>query len=300
MVDLECPRRQWSERLLLVWVACVATGLAQPVAVSPRWQVSFPALPGGMPSESTAVPVSGDSEMVAIVMAGADGLSPKLQLGNRTVQARAIGHDPVSRLGFIQTEGGVAPKAMDWVEDANPSASASLNVMDAGGSAKCRTTGWVKQVGGKILPFALLRVSFSQTVPAPGTPLLDDAGRVVAIVFQSTGSGNTGYAIPAEAVRRVRHDVCNGGRLVRGWLGLAMRAESQIPQISRVLANSPAAAVGIRPNDVLLSIGNRQIADYADAANAFFYLLPGRPVRVRVVRGAETLEFTLTPTKPAE
>ncbi len=180
------------------------------------------------------------------------------------------------------------------------SASASWNVMEAGGSGKCRTTGWVKQVGGKILPFALLRVSFRQTVPPSGTPLLDDAGRVVAVVFQSAGSGNTGYAIPAEAVLRVRQDVCNGGRLVRGWLGLALRAESQIPQISRVLANSPAAAAGIRPNDVLLSIGSRQIADYADAANAFFYLLPGRPVRVKVVRGADTLEFTLTPARPVE
>lgn len=300
MVDLECRCRQWSGRMLFLWVACVVTGLAQPVAVSPRWQVTFPPLPGGMASESTAVSINSDSEMVVIVMAGADGWNPKLQLGSRTVQAKVVGHDPVSRLGFIQVAGGVMPKALGWVEDASASSSASLSVMDTGGSVKCRTTGWVKQVGGKILPFALLRVSFNQTVPPSGTPLLDDAGRVVALVFQSTGSGNTGYAIPAEAVHRVRQDVCGGGHLVRGWLGLALHAESQIPRISRVLPNSPAAAAGIRPNDVLLSIGSRSITDYADAANAFFYLLPGRPVSVKVVRGAETLEFKLTPTKPAE
>ena len=156
---------------------------------------------------------------------------------------------------------------------------------------------WVKQVGGKILPLALLRVNFSHSVPPPGTPLLDDAGRVVAIVFQSSGGGNIGYALPAEAVQRVKQDITKGGQLSRGWLGLALRADSSIPRISRVLPDSPAAAAGIQPNDVLLSIGTRQITEYADAANAFFYLVPGQPVRVKLLRGAEPLEFTLTPTK---
>jgi S1-C subfamily serine protease len=135
-------------------------------------------------------------------------------------------------------------------------------------------------------------------VPSPGTPLLDEAGNVVAIVFQSAGSGDTGYAIPAEAVHRVHRDITTSGRLVRGWLGLALRAESQVPKIIRVLPASPAEAEGIQAGDVLLSIGSRQIKDYADAANAFFYLIPGEPVKVKVLRGVDPLEFTLTPAKP--
>jgi S1-C subfamily serine protease len=123
---------------------------------------------------------------------------------------------------------------------------------------------------------------------------------VAAIVFQESGSGNTGFAIPAEAVHRVQRDVCGGGRLVRGWLGLSLRAENQSPQIVRVLPNSPAAAVGIRPADVLVSVGSRQISDYADAANAFFYLIPGQAVRVKLLRGVDQLEFTLTPTRVPE
>ncbi len=272
--------------------------LAEPVVVSPRWHASFPAMVNGNPSESAAVPVSDGSALVVVVAAGADATNPRLQLGNRQVELRMIGHDPVSRLGFIRADGGMAPKAMSWVEEAGSSLGAALTVGDAGGTAKCRSTGWIKQVGGKILPFALLRVTFSQTVPPPGTPLLDEAGNVVAIVFQSAGSGTAGYAIPAEAVHRVHRDIATSGRLTRGWLGLALRAESQIPQISRVLPGSPAEKAGIQPKDVLLSIGDRQITDYADAANAFFYLVPGEPVKVKLLRGVEPLEFTLTPTKP--
>ncbi|MGL5017794.1 MAG: S1C family serine protease [Luteolibacter sp.] len=276
----------------------LSTCVAQPVAVLPRWQASFPAIPNGNASESTAVPVDGGSALVVVVAAGADATSPLLHLGKREVATRVIGHDPVSRLGFIQPEDGMAPKPTSWLESAATNSNTALQVLEGGTTTQCRTAGWVNQVGGKILPFALLRVNFSRAVPPPGTPLLDAAGNVVAIVFQSAGSGDTGYAIPAEAVHRVHRDISSHGRLVRGWLGLSLRADSPVPKIIRVLPTSPAAAEGIRPDDVLLSIGSRQIQSYADAANAFFYLIPGEPVRVTVSRDGEPLEFTLTPTKP--
>jgi S1-C subfamily serine protease len=284
--------------LFFLLSAGLSTSLAQPVAVSPRWQASFPAALNGNPSESAVVPVSDGSALVVVVAAGADATSPQLQLGKRETPASVIGHDPVSRLGFLQPGGGMNPKPMSWVESAESNSNTALNALEAGTTTKCRTAGWVNQVGGKILPFALLRVNFSRAVPSPGTPLLDAAGNVVAVVFQSAGSGDTGYAIPAEAVHRVHRDITSHGRLVRGWLGLSLRADSQIPKIIRVLPDSPAAAAGIRPEDVLLGIGSRQINSYADAANAFFYLIPGEPVKVTVQRGGEPLEFTLTPTKP--
>ncbi len=272
--------------------------MAQLITISPRWQVNFPAAANGQAADSTAVAVTGASLMVVVVSAGADAMSPKLQVGTRSIPVKVIGHDPVSRLEFIQTEGGEMPKAMAWAEEVGVSASASLQSMEASGPNKCRSTGWVKQVGGKILPLALLRVNFSHAVPPPGTPLLNDAGRVVGIVFQAAGSGNTGYAIPAEAVHRVQQDISDSGHLSRGWLGLALSAELQMPRVIRVLQDSPAAAAGIKPNDVLLSIGTRPVTDYPDAANAFFYLIPGREVRVKLLRDVEQIEYTLTPVKP--
>ncbi|MBC8126085.1 MAG: serine protease, partial [Gloeobacteraceae cyanobacterium ES-bin-144] len=235
---------------------------------------------------------------VTVVMPGVDATRPALQIGNRPVPVQVIGVDLVSRLGFLKAEGGMIPKPIEWSDDTAASASAALQAIAPSGPIKCRTAGWVKQVGGKILPLALLRVNFDQTVPPPGTPLVDSAGRVVGIVFQAAGAGNAGYAIPAEAVRRVQHDLLSGGRLVRGWLGLSLKAENQSPQIVRVLPNSPAAAAGIKPGDVLLNVGNRQVTDYADAANAFFYLIPGQAVRVKLLRGVDQFEYSLTPTKP--
>jgi membrane-associated protease RseP (regulator of RpoE activity) len=299
MEDLERPRRQRPARLIAWMLAASALAcLAEPVSITPRWVASYPSASNGAPSESTAVALNADSLMVAVVPSGANATNPALRRGNIAVTARMIGHDPVSRLGFFEVKAPQSPKPTEWQDDAGNSVGTNLQALTQGGMMKCLATGWVKQVGGKILPLALLRVNFDQAVPPPGTPLLDDSGRIVAIVFQSAGNGNTGYAIPAEAVHRVRRDICNGGHLIRGWLGLSLRAETQSPQIVRVLPDSPAAAAGIRPSDILLSVGSRPISDYADAANAFFYLIPGQPVRVKVLRGVDPLEFTLTPTRP--
>ena len=298
MVDLEVLSRRWMALTLSGWVVFLSVSIAQPILLSPRWQATFTSKDDGQQPDSTAVAVPGGSTMVVVVAAGSDPTSLKLQKGDHLIPTKLVGHDPVSRLAFVNLADDMMPKISAWVEDANASSSATLQSIEADGPIKCRTTGWVKQVAGKILPLALLRVNFSREVPPPGTPLTDKRGQVVGIVFQHSGSANIGYAIPAEAVRRVQQDICNGGHLIRGWLGLALRAESPTPTICRVLADSPAAAAGIRPNDLLLSIGTRQITDYADAANAFFYLIPGQPVTVKLQRDTGQLEFTLTPTLP--
>jgi S1-C subfamily serine protease len=64
------------------------------------------------------------------------------------------------------------------------------------------------------------------------------------------------------------------------------------------LPDSPSATAGIQEGDVLVSIGSRQISDYADAANAFFYLVPGKQVQVKLKRGDLLLELNLTPLAP--
>ncbi len=298
MVVLEYPRRRWSARICgmcLGW--SISVGVAEQAAATPGWQVSFSATQNGQPAESTAVPVVGDSILVAVVAAGADPSNPRVLLGSLPSSAKVIGHDPVSRLQFFQVQSGVAAKSAIWLENSDGIATAAFTALTAAGPIQCRTLGWEKQVGGKILPLALLRVRFTGQVPPPGTPLVDDAGRVAAVVFQNAGAADLGFAIPAEAVRRVQRDICTHGQLVRGWLGLALRAESRSPQVVRVLPESPAAAAGVLPGDMLVSVGNRQIADYADAANAFFYLIPGQAVKVKLLRGVEPMEFLLMPSR---
>ncbi len=223
------------------------------------------------------------------------GKEYELRHGAERVSATLAGSDSVSRLTFLVPDRPPAVRVR-WAPAAGASVSGILSVPTAGASRTGRGTGWVKQVHGKILPFALFRVNFDAPPPLPGSPLVDSSGAIVGLVFQSTGSGGSVYAIPAEAVRRVACGLLRDGRVARGWIGVSLEAGATIPQIVRVWPDSPAAKAGIRPSDVILRIGSRHISDYADAANAFFYLVPEEAVRVKLLRGVDQLEFTLLPT----
>jgi len=95
----------------------------------------------------------------------------------------------------------------------------------------------------------------------------------------------------------VRRDICNGGVLSRGQVGFALNAQNPSPRILRVLPGSPADAVGIRPDDVLLQVGDRAIRTYADVPDALFHLIPGQPTRIALQRGSQRIEISVTPAR---
>jgi len=297
MVDMECPLRRLSVRFLILIIATCSWGGAngEPVSVSPRWEARFEAAASGKPCESTSVSAPDGALLVTVVLPGADPNAVTMKHGSRTVAASLKSYDPVTRLGFIKPEGQVPLRSVQWLREIRGAETRGFQALGPNGILKCHGTGFVSQIGGKVLPLALLQIRFDHEVPPPGTPLMDESGKIAAILFQSTGNGNNAYAVPAEAVHRVQRDINQHGKLVRGWLGLTLNAQSRDPQIVRVLPGSPAAQGGIRPNDVLQKVGPRTVTSYADAVDAFFYLLPGNAVKLKILRGAEPLEITVTP-----
>lgn len=297
MVDMECPLRRSSVRFLILIIATCSWGgvNGEPVAVSPRWAAKFEAAASGKPCESTTVTAPGGSLLVTVVLPGADPQAITLKHGNRAVFASLKSYDPVTRLGFIKTADAVPLRSTQWLPQIRGAETRAFQALGPNGILKCHGTGFIGQIGGKVLPLALLQIRFDAEVPPPGTPLMDSSGKIAAILFQSAGDGNNAFAVPAEAVHRVHRDINQHGKLVRGWLGLTLNAQSRDPQVVRVLTDSPAANAGIRPNDVLQQVGVRRISSYADAVDAFFYLVPGEAVNLKILRGAEPLEIMLTP-----
>ncbi|WP_193211027.1 S1C family serine protease [Luteolibacter marinus] len=145
----------------------------------------------------------------------------------------------------------------------------------------------------------MLRVDYGGPVLSPGAPLVDGNGRVMAVAHQEVDA-RSGYALPVEVVRRVVDDVQRGGRVSRGWIGLKLKPESVVPQVTQVQVGSPSAKAGVRAGDVLLEIGARHLEDYADAANAFYFLKPGTPTPVRVRRGKDEIEVSVVPLEQAK
>lgn len=129
-----------------------------------------------------------------------------------------------------------------------------------------------------------------------GGPILDLAGRVVGIAtaIHRQGSG-IGYAIPIDAVKLMLPGMKAQGRLVRGWLGVAIRDVARGVEIVRLDATGPAAQAGLKVGDVIRTFEGRPV-DSTRTLQGFAGLgRPGNTVELHVARGEalEALPVTL-------
>ncbi|RYD32925.1 MAG: serine protease [Verrucomicrobiaceae bacterium] len=256
-----------------------------------RWKVSFQK--GGQSVESAAVAMNtaDGPVLVAVALQGADFSATSLVLAGKPVAARFVGYDAVSRLCVFKPADALGDAALPWVDKAPEHAGTALEV----GAGKGTLKGKVNRIGGKVLPLALLRVEIAGKAPEPGAAVAGPDGKVLGIVFRS-GDARDVYVIPAQAVHRVVRDILTNGRLVRGWLGISLLVENSEPRITKIWAGSPAADAGLREGDLITRIGKTDVSGYADVADTFFYLIPGEPVEVTVVRDGKAFRFALTPT----
>ncbi|MDE2368076.1 MAG: trypsin-like peptidase domain-containing protein [Burkholderiales bacterium] len=139
-----------------------------------------------------------------------------------------------------------------------------------------------------------------------GGALVDADGRLVgintAIYSRTGGSLGIGFAVPVDTAREVMEALVRGGRVHRGWIGVAPRdlsadlAESlDLPVKSGVLItgvqqDSPAARGGIHPGDVVLQIGAKPVRNTEDLFAAVAALPPQSKARVSLQRGAKQLD----------
>ena len=61
---------------------------------------------------------------------------------------------------------------------------------------------------------------------------------------------------------------------------------------------SPAELAGLKPGDILVSFDGKPIRDINDLQEALVAATAGFTVKIRVIRGADTLELDITPTAP--
>lgn len=205
-----------------------------------------------------------------------------------------LGFDPTSRLLLLRAQGEGIGESLIWHASISQAAGMTVFGNRDGSALRGTTQGWAYQVRDKILPLALLMVSFESGTPEQGSAVVDELGRVLGLVFESAGP-NAIYAVPSPAVLRVQADLSSRGKLVRGWLGMGLNSRNSSPRITKIQPNSPAFHADIRPGDVLTAIANKPITSYGQAVDAFFYLRPSLPVPIRIQRGNQSISLMVTP-----
>ena len=140
-----------------------------------------------------------------------------------------------------------------------------------------------------------------------GGPLFDMEGRVLGINTAIVAAGQgIGFAVPIDLVRSTLPQLEKTGRVIRGYLGVAIQdvtpelAEaldlrvSEGALVASVVEGGPADEAGIRPGDVIVAVDGEPIVQAQDLTRRISRLPPSTPVRLGVQRGGREREVSLS------
>jgi serine protease Do len=234
----------------------------------------------------------------------------------REVQATIVGADPFSDLAVLRSEGQdlAAAELGDSerlrvgqlvVAIGNPhgfEGSVTAGVVSAlGRSLPTRSGSATRLVENVIQTDAALNPGNS------GGALADGLGRVVGINTAVAGVG-LGLAVPINTTTRaIIGALMRDGRFRRAYLGIAGGSRPLPPRVAaqlgrgsgvevvEVVEGSPAAAAGLRPEDLILDVGGTPVDGVDDLQRLMVGELIGTPVGVSIVREGSLVELTLVP-----
>ncbi len=246
------------------------------------------------------------------VIMNAEEIMVRLSDG-RKFEANVIGKDPKTDIALIKID-----------------ADESLTTVSLGDSDELQVGEWILAIGN---PFGLDRTVTAGIVSAKGRiigaglydnfiqtdasinpgnsggPLINMQGQVVgvntAIFSRSGGNVGIGFAIPINLVKDLLPELKSKGKVVRGWLGVAIQrltpalAESlgleqrRGALVASIGADSPADRAGMKAGDVIIEFDNQKIEDSDDLPLVVARTPVGKHVQVKVIRDKEQISLAV-------
>ncbi|MEX2381520.1 MAG: S1C family serine protease [Opitutales bacterium] len=126
-----------------------------------------------------------------------------------------------------------------------------------------------------------------------GSPVFFLNGSLAGIIVASLPEIRSSYILPARAILRIRDDLLFSGSVSYGWIGvegLQERAGGGV-LIEGVIPETPAAEAGLKPGDILVSIGEKEIRSERDARDASFFHRVGEFMEIKVRRDGVVHEY---------
>jgi len=254
------------------------------------------------------------------VIEGAKNITATLDDG-RAFPVRVVGTDALTDLAVLRA-------------DAESLVSANI-----GDSSQARVGEWVLAVGnplglgitakqgiisrlGVSIPLSsvqtldnLIETSAAINPGNSGGPLVNMRGEVIGITsvkIATVGVEGLGYAISIETALPVIEQLVQQGYVVRPWLGVVVRDVNQWLILTehlgvdvgafvvQVADGSPAADAGIKPGDVIVSLGGEEVTGIKRLLEVIHSRQIGAPLEVVFWRGdtRKTAQATMVESPP--
>ncbi len=236
----------------------------------------------------------------------------------RELGAEVVGTDPLSDLAVLRTEDGALATAE--LGDAGHLRVGQLVVAIGNplGFAGSVTAGVVSALGRSLptrdgsagrLVENVIQTDAALNPGNSGGALSDGLGRVVGVNTAVAGIG-LGLAVPInEATRRIIGALMSEGRVRRAYLGIVGGSRPLPPrfaggaahasgvEIVEVVSGSPADRAGLRPEDLIVEVGDSTVSEVGDLQRLMDSAAIGRELDVRVIRGDRQLSLTVRPNE---
>jgi S1-C subfamily serine protease len=236
----------------------------------------------------------------ARVIGGARGARIVLDDGD-AFDAKVVGRDPETDIALLKVERtGMATAALGSVAGLKVGhvaivvgTSLALGVVSALGRE-------VAVPDGPLL-LDMIQTDAPATHESSGGALVDAGGGVIGI---TTAVDGVGYATPIDLARDVAEQLLATGTVAHAWLGvdgddLDAREARKLgvdggAVVRRVREGSPAAAVGLRPRDVIVAVDGVTVQSMSALKVALRSRRPGQAVDLRFLREGEEQRVVAT------
>jgi serine peptidase DegS len=264
---------------------------------------------------ASAVIIDSDGYLVTNYHVVAEAAEIRIQLSDgRVAEPETVGIDRETDLALLKVDLGTLPAVPLGSSSQLRIGDVVLAIGNPYGLTKSVTQGIVSATGRGMLSLATFE-NFIQTDAAinagnSGGALVNAHGELVgintAILAQDSGTEGIGFAIPVDLVRGVVDQIKLNGRVIRGWMGLspddmtsAEREALGLDDGAGILLESvheggPAAAAGLRRDDIILSFNGEPILSRRQALLIAAGTSPGDQVDILVMRDGERFQVTVT------
>jgi serine protease Do len=236
----------------------------------------------------------------------------------REVSAEVVGADPLSDLAVLRSDSAdLVPAVLGDAEDLRVG-QLVVAIGNPNGFAGSVTAGVVSALGrslpvrsraaGRIVE-NVIQTDAALNPGNSGGALADGRGCVVGINTAVAGVG-LGLAVPINATtRRIIGALMRDGRFVRAYIGIAGGSRPLPPKLARelgrttgvevveVVEGSPAAKAGLRPEDLIVSVGGTDVEGADDLQRLMAGELIGERIDALVIRDGRALTVELVPVE---
>jgi S1-C subfamily serine protease len=233
-----------------------------------------------------------------------------------TVAFTVVGADPLSDLAVLRATGDTPEPAELGEADDLVVGQLVVAVGNPLGLAGSVTAGVVSALG-RSLPAGdygliedVIQTDAALNPGNSGGALADSRARVVGINTAVAGAG-LGLAVPINTTtRRIVAALMRDGRVRRAYLGVVV-APAPVPpawrprlggratglRVASAVPGGPADRAGLRPGDLLLTAGGREVATAQDLQRLMFADAIGRPFPVTVMRNGALVDVIAEPAE---